>query len=426
MGQPFAKTMNIVDNMLKPGLELAKTSDGPYAHLQVAMLKNMIRRYSDVAAAMTDENRKVALYEFGLAPQLFFAFDCAPLCLEMYPMFFTQADEKGTQDYIDSAEEAGIPSEVCSTDRFVAGLALDGEMPVNSFFVTCSAPCDGTRILYPLMQKVMEIPCCYIETPHAEDSDTAKWYGQQIKKQLIPFLEEHTGKKFDIDRFREIVEASNAAYELIVDMYDMYALTPAPHSSQLRSLPWSFFLTSAGHPELIDTLEVFHQDLTERVKTNRLQEGYQEKHRVMWVHVPPSFDPGIYQWMEQQCGATMISHSLSSTPILKPIDTTNLDTMLEGYAAQGLDMTMSIMRFTTPKMIDFSLQAYYKYNCDCIFVTQHVGCNNICGVSGLLRETLREKEIPALFIDMDYNDSRILSSEAMKQQIEEFFDTVME
>ena len=129
--------------------------------------------------------------------------------------------------------------------------------------------------------------------------------------------------------------------------------------------------------------------------------------------------------MEENLGAMVVATSLSTTAILEPIDTTSLDTMLEGVAWQGLDMTMSLMRFDTEKLIRFSLQAYDQYDCDCMFVTQHVGCNSILGARGLIRKRCRERDIPVLFIEFDYNDDRVLSPELMRSQIEEFFTTVM-
>jgi len=121
----------------------------------------------------------------------------------------------------------------------------------------------------------------------------------------------------------------------------------------------------------------------------------------------------------------VITSMLASTPILRPIDTTNLDTMLQGYAWQGLDMTMSIMRFDTRKLIDYSMRTFQQYQCDCIVVTQHVGCNSICGASGMMRRHFQDQGIPALFIELDYNDDRILSSEHLREQIEDFFTTIM-
>ncbi len=146
----------------------------------------------------------------------------------------------------------------------------------------------------------------------------------------------------------------------------------------------------------------------------------------MWVHVPPTYDYELFSWMEENFGATLVVDSLSSTSILEPIDTTSLETMLEGVAWQGLDMTMSFMRYESAAFIDFTLNAYDQYGCDCIITTQHVGCQSICGARGLIREACREREIPLLFIEFDYNDDRVLAREQMRAQIEDFFTTVME
>jgi len=218
---------------------------------------------------------------------------------------------------------------------------------------------------------------------------------------------------------------SNKAYELMVDIFDTYTLKPAPLWGSIRGAPYAGFQGSAGHPRLTETLELLYQDVTQKVRDG-IQPRFEEKHRIMWVHVPPFFDSKIWSWMENQFGATLIAASIQSTAILKPIDTTNLETMMEGYARQGLDMTMSIMRYDTPKLWDLSVHTYDHYNCDCMIITQHPGCKNICGAAGLFRKYLRKRGIPALFIEFDYNDDRVLSSEPLRQQIEEFFTTVMQ
>jgi benzoyl-CoA reductase/2-hydroxyglutaryl-CoA dehydratase subunit BcrC/BadD/HgdB len=266
----------------------------------------------------------------------------------------------------------------------------------------------------------------YLEAPFRYDKEAIRYYARQLKSELIPFLEQMTKKPFDIDRLRETVIESNKAYEYLMDIHDTYAVKPAPHPGLLRIMPYGSFIQGAGHPGLTETLKLLRDDAVGRVKAGRTQGPFEEKHRVLWVHVPPTYDMELFSWMEEHFGAMVVTNSLSSTAILEPIDTTSLDTMLEGIAWQGLDMTMSLMRFDTEKLIDFSLQAYHHYNCDCMIVTQHVGCNSICGARGLIRKICRKRDIPVLFIEFDYNDDRVLPPELMRTQIEEFFTTVME
>lgn len=430
MGASFRRTMDIVNGLLKPMAQLWKDNPLPpyedYAHLYSAIITNNVDHYEDVAAAMEDASRKVALFEFGLVPQLFYAFGCAPLCLEFYPSFFTRVNMDIVYDFIEAAEEAGVPSDVCSTDRFILGAALRDELPTNSFFVTSSSPCDGTRIAYPILHRILDCPMLFLDAPFRYDREAIRYYAAQLKEQLIPFLEKATGRKFDIDSFRASVEESNRAYELLVDIHDSFTVKPAPHPGILRLMPYGSFIMGAGHPRLTEALKILSDDATKRVKEGRTGGPFEEKHRVLWVHVPPTYDMELFNWMEQQFGAMVVSNSLSSTTVLEPVDTSSLDSMLEGVAWQGLDMTMSLMRFETRKLVQFSLQAYDHYGCDCMIVTQHVGCNSICGARGVIRDVCRKRDIPALFIELDYNDDRVLPTELLRTQIEEFFTTVMQ
>jgi benzoyl-CoA reductase subunit B len=420
----FAKSREMVEGLAKPALEFFKAIDGEDIKLQILRLNDSIARMEELFAAAESRNQKVALIEFGLTPQLFYAFDCAPLVLETFPMMFTPNRKDVVHAFLEKAESSGLPSDVCSTDRFIVGAALSGEFPDNAFLVASSAPCDGTRVAYPVMKKALGIPSLFIETPYTYEQEAAFWYGQQIKKQLIPFLEDVTGKKFDLDRFREIIEESNRAYELLLDICDAYTLKPAPIPASLRGFPYMSFISSAGHLRTTQNTQIFHTEVMRRLREGSIGQA-EEKHRVLWVHVPPTFDNEFFTWMENELGASVIASMLAGSPILRPIDTTSLDTMLEGYAWQGLDMTMSLMRFDTRKLLEYTMNMFHQYHCDCMIVTQHMGCNSICGAAGIMRRYFQENDIPAHFIELDYNDDRVLSSEPMKEQIKEFFTTIM-
>jgi hypothetical protein len=82
------------------------------------------------------------------------------------------------------------------------------------------------------------------------------------------------------------------------------------------------------------------------------------------------------------------------------------------------------MRKDTVEAWNTTMKAFDDYNCDALIVTIHVGCNSIAGVVGLWRKFARERGIPVLFLEFDYNDDRVLSSEPLREQLEEFFTTI--
>ena len=106
MGEPFERAMGIVNGIMKQMGQALRESPIPpyqdYAHLFAAMIDSDVEHYQDVAAAMADGDRRVALFEFGMAPQLFHAFNCATLCLEMFPAFFTRVDGKLAYEFLGS------------------------------------------------------------------------------------------------------------------------------------------------------------------------------------------------------------------------------------------------------------------------------------------------------------------------------------
>ncbi len=423
MGKPFERTMALVTDILKPRIHFLSAISDADTRLVVLAIEDLIARVEHIAEAMNSTRHKVALFEFGLTPQIFYAFDCVPLCLETYPGFFTANMKNVFCDFIEAAEGAGVPSDVCSTDRFIIGAALKDEFPKNAFFVASSAPCDGTRVAYPIIKRLLKAPMLYIEAPYTYGREAARWYGKQIKNDLIPFLEKVTCTKFDADRFKEVIEESNKAYECMLDLYDAYQIRPCPHPAAARGMAYNSFIASAGHLRHTKFVEQIHKDVVDRVKKG-ISPATEEKFRVLWIHVPPNFDPMFFTWMEQTLGASVLASSLSATPILPPIDTSNLDTMLEGYAWQGLDMTMSLMRFDTRKMIEFHMKVFKQFHCDCIIFTQHVGCNSICGAAGMMRRYFLDCGIPALFLEMDYNDERVVPNDFLKEQISDFFSTL--
>ena len=54
MNQPFEKTMELVNGLAKPGIQLLKASDNEFAPLQVAGIENQVARFEDLAAAVAD------------------------------------------------------------------------------------------------------------------------------------------------------------------------------------------------------------------------------------------------------------------------------------------------------------------------------------------------------------------------------------
>ena len=422
MSQAFQQTRELLEFIFKPGAELFKAKGGSKAFLG-EVIECLGGPFEELLAAWDSGDKPVVLFENALVPQLLYAFDCAPLCMEAQPVIFSGSNVEVVHKFLALAEEAGLPTDLCSTDRFFVGASLAGEYPPEAHYITTTMPCDGTRTAYPILEKIFQNRMCYIESTNMAGQEAARWFGNQLKTTLIPFLEQITGQRFDIDRFREVVEESNKAFELMTEIHEAYTMIPAPHRSAIRRVPHVGYMTQAGNPRLTEFFEKMLADI-KRLIGDEVPPKYEEKHRVLWAHIPPAHDPDLFAWMENQFGATVVAYTIMG-PRMMPIDTTDMDTMMEGYAWQGLDLSMSLLRLGAQDMLDYMHDLYRLFQCDCIIMTQHVGCSNICGKEGVARYLCKKYDAPLLLLELDYNDDRITSKEALREKVETFFTTVM-
>jgi benzoyl-CoA reductase/2-hydroxyglutaryl-CoA dehydratase subunit BcrC/BadD/HgdB len=266
----------------------------------------------------------------------------------------------------------------------------------------------------------------YLDAPFRYDNEAVKYFARQLRDQLIPFLEDVTKAKFDLDKFREIMAEANKAYELLVEITDLIAHKPAPFTPGLRQFHHGSYFGRAGYPEFTKILEDIYILGKKKIASGKPRESFSEKLRILWGHIPPTFDPTLFTWLEEEFGATYLCNILSGSPMFEPVDTKDLDAILESLAWQGLDMTMSLMRWDSKKYVDYTVKLFDRFQCDCYITTLHPGCPTGCGSRGLITDALRSRDIPALFLEYDFLDDRVASRESVRDQLEEFFETVME
>jgi benzoyl-CoA reductase/2-hydroxyglutaryl-CoA dehydratase subunit BcrC/BadD/HgdB len=327
-------------------------------------------------------------------------------------------------DYVDRAEQHGMPSDICVLDKFMLGALLENEMPRADFIVTASAPCDSSRIGYQMFEHLADCPIYRLDAPLEDSPEAHRYYAGEIRK-LIRFLEEQTGNRFDGDRLREVCEESNRAMDAFLDLFELRRARPCPHPGMVAINSYMAMLNRLGSPELTRYLEFLRDDAAAVVRNGQGALA-DEKHRVLWYYVPIVFDFDMPTWLEDTFQAVVITDVLSSFFRQEPIDTTSVDTMLLGLARRGLEGTMGRVRVKADRLTEGFLRDYRDFGTDCVLFPAPVGCKHVWGWLSLLREVCREQEIPLCAFDLDWMDSRVRTVDSIRGTIEQFFTTVMQ
>ncbi len=413
-----------VETEFKPTLQMLQAEMLPHGRLLAGALDLVIAHYEKIFRVMDERHKKLCWYEFCLTPEIFLAMDVYPFLGEAHPTIMSLGTPEICWEYVDRAEQHGMPSDICVLDKFMLGALLEHEMPKADFIVTASAPCDSSRIGYQMFEQLTDCPFYRLDAPLEDSLQAHSYYAGEIRK-LIGFLEEQTGNRFDGDRLREVCEESNRATGALLELFELRRARPCPHSGSVSFNTYMAVLNTLGSPELTRWLEFLRDDAEEAVRGGRGAVA-DEKYRVLWYYVPIVFDFEMANWLEEKFQAVVIADLLSSLCRQDPIDTTSVDTMLLSLARRGLEATMGRLRVNASKLTECFLRDYRDFGADCVVFPAPVGCKHVWGWLSLLREVCREKGIPICVFDLDWMDSRIRPTDSIRATIEEFFATVMQ
>jgi hypothetical protein len=413
-----------VEQQFKPMVKMLRAGMLPHGRLLAGGIELVIAHYERMFRVMDERSRKLCWYEFCLTPEVFLAMGIQPFLGETHPSMMALGTPEVCWDYVDTAEQSGVPPELCVLDKFLFGALMRDELPRADFIVTASAPCDSSRIGYQMFEQLTDVPVYRLDAPAEDTPEAHAYYASEIRK-LIGFLEAQTGTRFDGDRLREVCEESNRAMEAVVELLELRRARPCPHPGALTFGLYSSMLNTVGLPDFTRYAEFLRDDAVEAVREGRGALA-DERYRILWYYTPVTFDFEMNAWLEERFNAVVITDLLSSFVRQDPIDTTSVDTMLCSLARRGLESTMGRLRVGAHRLTERFLIDYQDFGADCVVFPGPIGCKHVWGWIGLLREVCREREIPICVFDVDWMDSRVRPVESVRETIEQFFSVVME
>ena len=398
---------------------------GLYREANAYLVSSVVKSVGDMLDGVFNHPDKLVLHEDLIPPEILYAMGLKPWMAEFLGIVLPMVEPSVMEYFIDVAEGAGIPPDVCSLPKSTIGLVLEGHMPRPVAGITSNMPCDGGMSQYTIIERELDIPLFRLDVPYDFHSERAVDYFVRQLEELIFWLEEHTPGRMDWDRLREVCEERNRSVEAELDLWDLVRHKPAPMAAEVVYL--SHLLYGVACPGTARGTETFAH-LAELARRNLEQGGTaleDERYRVALWNPPTMMAIDLFAWAEQAYGVALIMDMLTyhRHPF---IDTRTPRSMLRGIAQCMMQGPMA--RHTRGPAENFFgdlFHFYEHFDLDMIWMAAHIGCKNTQALSGMFREKCRERGIPLLFIDYDLADSRITSAEGIRSQIEQFMETVM-
>jgi benzoyl-CoA reductase/2-hydroxyglutaryl-CoA dehydratase subunit BcrC/BadD/HgdB len=364
----------------------------------------------------------VAWINFAVPPELFWAMDIEPV---IYDGLASQVARVGHGlEYIEIAEQY-IPEHICSDNKVHIGMVLSGELPLPTVMVYPSSPCDSNRTALSALAEYAHIPTFVIDLPYFKNERSIQYVAQELKR-LVSFLEEHTNRKLDMDKLKQVMEYSNLAHEYYLKLDKLKQAVPSPFGSMDMYIDGGPMIAYTGLPELVDYYKTRVELAKEKVAR---KEGHlaDEKLRVVWtygVYVP---DLTVYKWLEEKYGAVSVM-CMNFNFVVKPTqDLSNLDSILRGLAEKTTLMPMNReVHGPIENFIDATLDLCRRNKADCAIMTGHVACKSNWAAMKLIKDTVEEElGIPMLAFEVDLFDPRLINPDGVRAKLEEFFETIV-
>ncbi len=368
--------------------------------------------------------KKVVAFGGPVPVDIIYAFDCQPYYLDQLPLALAPTTDVVAK-FIDLCENQTNQS-MCALDKIELGVLLAGQYGTKpDAFVYSTVPCDSSRIAYPNMEKIWNVPTFTIDTPFRRDEKGIQYLVNQTKE-FISFMEEFTGTKFDWDKFKVSMEVANQTNELLVKCADLRKHTPCP-------LPGALCITNAcmsgqaADPALVNFLQKQYEtgQMIIDMGMGACQNG--EKYRMMFHQNMLWTNPKTYTWLERELGAICIMDVLGH---------------FWGNFYEDMDDKDACYRVLAKKMADFPMihgaagpVDYYldrikylmdNFNINVSFFMGHVGCKHTWASQKILSDYIFEHYgIPTLALDVDCIDGRYKGPEEVQSAIKEYLENVV-
>jgi benzoyl-CoA reductase/2-hydroxyglutaryl-CoA dehydratase subunit BcrC/BadD/HgdB len=299
-----------------------------------------------------------------------------------------------------------------------------GLYPQPACTVGINTPCDSQVMATQVMAELGKAPFFIVDVPYEHDERSIRHVAAQLAE-LIPFLEQHTGRKLDIDKLRRVCQLSNQMTENIWEWLEWRKQVPLAQSSKLAPMTLVMQILFTGSQEGVDLSHALLREARER--TERGERHFEERVRAIWYQDPVWTDLQIYDWFERDLGLTVPVDIFGYYAQEGLVDTATMSSMLFGLARKLINCHPMARQFRSNIDVyvrDF-MHMHEAWSADCGIFAGHVACKHAWGGIGLFQEACREKEIPLLVFEFDMFDPRVTSYDDIFFQVERFVNEVV-
>ncbi|MFQ6112573.1 MAG: 2-hydroxyacyl-CoA dehydratase subunit D, partial [bacterium] len=350
------------------------------------------------------------------------------------------AVRKVASEFLNEAEDYGYSPDICGYVKADVGVQLrGGQHPMGKIPRPCLAVLTNACNTYikwaEIWERMYKTPIFTIDIPATRAAGSQNWPGdsgfesdrryvaEQIKE-LITACEEVTGKRFDIDKFREVLSYANDMSRGWRRILELNQTCPAVFNALTDG---TIFLGVANGLRGTAAGSAYFNDLVEEMRyksDHGIGTLTEEKFRLVFVGVPcypifRRFNELFTEWGGVFVHSTYLWFASGGTNLGFEYDLNRpIDSLAEGLLISVRD-AMDSMFHQQQALLSMA----DPYHVDGVVYHPIKSCRTVStGLADGRRYLMKQKDLPTLFIESDMMDQRVVSEAQMKNRIDAFFE----
>ena len=344
--------------------------------------------------------------------------------------------QNSSTHYLDVAQQFGIAGDVCPMPEAEAGCSIDDDFAVLGVCaVQCNTTCDGSLMGNGIIAKRLEreygIPTFQLVAPMRHQEDDVQDYAAQDIRNVIAFVEKHTGQKWDWTHYFECAKRVNDATRNRLAWLEMNS-TPYP---QFVGAPFSLYndtnyMGNCGRSAKFPPIDRKIMRYAERGNKAHRMMAPEYRHRAIVWGVQSHFYMDFLVWLLNCWGIVPLTDMLSMVSTRELVTEDTPENREQAYYDMAWLTENMIMRNRTHGGYKVLLDELWEYceqfNADMVILWEHMSCKALDGMHGLFEERAREHGIHLIWVTHDLFDPRVISRQGVRQQVNDYMRTVMQ
>ncbi len=395
--------------------------------------------YTELADTAANGGQSAYVFVMGSLNEIMKTFDLPVVFPEINSL--QTAVRRVAHDYLSVAEDYGYSPDICGYVKADVAVQLQGgkhpmgKMPKPSIAVLTNA-CNTYIKWAEIWERMYNIPVVTIDVPGSRFANGQTWRGNRdfdndrkyVEAQLYELIEtceEVTKKKFDIDKFRDILGYANDMSVGWQKVIDFNKNRPSVFNALTDG---TIFLGVAnGFRGTKEGSDYFKQLVEEMAYKAEHQIGTlteDEKYRLVFVGVPcypifRRFNELFTEWDGTFINSTYLWFASGGTNQGFEYDLSDpVASLAEGLLISVRDAMDSMFHqdIIIADMID-------DFAVDGVIYHPIKSCRTVStGLADGRQSLAKLRDIPSLFIESDMMDRRVVSEAQMKNRIDAFFE----